>query len=411
MSEPLPHDLAAHPPIDAKVDPGGLTKRQRMRGLVALYASILAAGMTFGTTMPMIALILERQGHSSTVIGLNAAMPILATLLMAWLLPSLLRRMDVLRAMLAGIVLIVVCFLLMPVFPFVEAWFPLRFLIGLGMAVHWVVSETWLNAVSDEKKRGIMAGLYATLLGLGFCLGPLMLTVIPLEGYLPFIIVSCFISLAAIPLVAARDCIPKMELHHGASRWSMLVAAPTVFSAAFCSGLMDAAVMSFLPIYAIRSGLAQDSGVLLLSVAVAGTVALQIPLGIVSDRMRRRVLLLLCGFVGLLGALALPRLIGGDWLVWPMVFVWGGVFVGLYTVSLAMIGKRFKGGQLAPANGLFVMLYCLGSLSGPPLVGSAMDLRGPSGFPEVLALAAGGFLVLGLLRSFSRAAASREERP
>jgi MFS family permease len=409
MSEPLPHDLAAHPPVEAKVDSSGLTKAQKMRGLVALYASILAAGMTFGTTMPMIALILERQGHSTTVIGLNAAMPILATLIMAWMLPSLLRRMDTLRAMLCGIALIVVCFLLMPVFPFVEAWFPLRFLIGLGMAIHWVVSETWLNAVSDEKKRGIMAGLYATLLGLGFCLGPLMLTFIPLEGFLPFIMVSCFISLAALPLLAARGCMPKIELSHGTSRWSVLVAAPTVFAAAFCSGLMDAAVMSFLPIYALRNGLAQDSGVLLLSVTIAGTVALQIPLGLISDRVRRRLLLLLCGFVGLLGALALPRLIDGAWLVWPMVFVWGGVFVGLYTVSLAMIGKRFKGAQLAPANGLFVMLYCLGSLSGPPLVGSAMDLRGPSGFPEVLAAAAGVFLLLGLLRSFFRRGARQEE--
>ncbi|MEJ2027801.1 MAG: MFS transporter, partial [Limibacillus sp.] len=371
--DPMPHDLAAYPPIEAKVA-STLTQAQRIRGLVALFASILAAGITFGTTIPMIALILEKQGHSSTVIGLNSAMPILATLLMAWLLPHLLRRVKTITAMLGGIAVIVVCFLLMPVFPQIEAWFLLRFLVGLGMSVHWVVSETWLNAVSEEKRRGLMAGLYATLLGLGFCLGPLMLTFIPLEGFTPFVIVAGFILMAALPLLAARGCVPEIELSHGASRWTMLVAAPTVFAAAFCSGLMDAAVLSFLPIYALRSGLGQDAGVLLLSVTIAG---------------------------GLIGALVLPELIGEGWLVWLLVFVWGGVFVGLYTVALAMMGHRFKGGQLPQANGLFVMLYCLGSMTGPPLTGSAMDLIGPEGFPQVLAAAAGGFLLLGLLRSLS----------
>ncbi|MEJ1996165.1 MAG: MFS transporter [Limibacillus sp.] len=400
MSDPMPHDLAAYPPIEAKAA-STLTQAQRIRGLVALFASILAAGITFGTTIPMIALILEKQGHSSTVIGLNSAMPILATLLMAWLLPHLLRRVKTITAMLGGIAVIVVCFLLMPVFPQIEAWFLLRFLVGLGMSVHWVVSETWLNAVSEEKRRGLMAGLYATQLGLGFCLGPLMLTFIPLEGFTPFVIVAGFILMAALPLLAARGCVPEIELSHGASRWTMLVAAPTVFAAAFCSGLMDAAVLSFLPIYALRSGLGQDAGVLLLSVTIAGTVALQVPLGLLSDRMNRRVLLLVCGFVGLIGALALPGLIGEGWSVWLLVFVWGGVFVGLYTVALAMMGHRFKGGQLPQANGLFVMLYCLGSMTGPPLAGSAMDLIGPQGFPQVLAAAAGGFLLLGLLRSFS----------
>lgn len=407
MSEPFPHDLASHPPLEGTAETKGLSKSQRLRGLMALYASILSAGMTFGVSIPMLALMLERQGHSATMIGLNSAMPILATLIMAWLLPQLLRRVDTLTAMLGGIVLIIFSFLLMPVFAHIEAWFLLRFMVGLGMAVHWVVSETWMNAVSEEKQRGVMAGLYATTLGLGFAVGPLLLTVLPLEGFTPFVVVSGLIATAAIPLLAARGCVPEIHLTQTSSRWKMLAAAPTVFTAAFCSGLMDAAVLSFLPIYALRGGFDQDFGAFLLSVTIAGTVALQVPLGWLSDKVNRRALLLFCGLVGLLGALALPPLmLEGNWLLWPMVFVWGGVFVGLYTVSLAMIGQRFKGGGLAAANGLFVMLYCLGSMAGPPLSGSAMDLLGADGLPWVLAAAAGIFLLLGLLRSFSGKAAT-----
>lgn len=393
--DPVPHPLLQQEghferPLDIK---------RRRRGLAAVLTSILAAGLTFGTSIPLIALLLERQGTATWLIGLNSAVPIVATLMMGWLLPHLLQRVRALPLLLGGIALIVVCFLLMSVFRQIEAWFLLRFLVGLGMAVHWIVSETWLNALAPKSSRGLLAGLYATLMSIGFAAGPALLTLVDLEGFAPFGFICVTISLAALPLLAVGDAAPRIEAQSEHGRWSALLVAPTVFAATLVSGVMDSSVLSLLAIYGLRIGMVQDTAVLMLSIAVAGTVFLQVPLGWLSDHTDKRALLLVCGAVGGAGAFALPFVAGEPWLLWPMLFVWGGVFVGLYTIGLAMLGDRFEGGALARANALFVMVYCLGSLSGPPVAGAAMDWIGPHGLPAIMAGVCGLFLLLGLLRT------------
>ncbi|MBP5855720.1 MFS transporter [Marivibrio halodurans] len=391
--EPFPH-----PPVAAEAETG-LSARQRRRGLIAVLASLLAAGLTFGTSIPLLALLMERDGVSTTMIGLNSSMPLLATILMSTATPWIVRRLGVIPTLMAGIVLIVVGFLGMAAFRSLEAWFVLRFLVGVGMSVHWVISETWLNSAAKPGNRGLMAGLYAALMGIGFAGGPAMLTILPIDGWTPFLVIIGFVALAAVPILWAAGAAPRLDLTSESGRWSALRLAPTIFLAIFVSGLVDTAMLSLLPIYGLRHGLAQEEAVLLLSVAVAGTVVLQAPLGLLADRVNRRALLLIVGTVGLAGALLLPLVLAETWLRWPLLFIWGGTVAGLYTVALADLGARFEGGALAAANALFVMNYCIGSLLGPSVAGSAMDAVGPDGFVLTVSTALGLFLAIGVART------------
>jgi len=268
--------------------------------------------------------------------------------------------------------------------------------------MHWVVSETWLNAATVERNRGFFAGVYATLFSLGFVAGPILLTVIEVSGGLPFYLIAGSVVLAAVPLAFARGAVPKIEVNTSQGSWSPLALAPTIFAAILVSGLVDGAILSLLPLYGLRNGLEEAEALLLLSIAIAGTVTLQIPLGWLADRLERRRLLLLAGAAGALGAALLPMTIGQPLLLWPLLFLWGGLIVGLYTLALAMLGDRFSGDLLARANALFVMTYCLGSAIGPPLAGTAMDLLSVEGFPASLSLSCLAFLALGLYRSWRR---------
>lgn len=399
--EPFPHPPVALEGSD-RAAVSELTPAQRRRGLVAVLASLLAAGLTFGTSIPLLALLLERQGVSTTLIGLNSSMPLLATILMSTATPWIVRRFGVIRTLMAGIALIIVCFLLMATYRQLEAWFVLRFLIGVGMSVHWVVSETWLNSVAKPHNRGLFAGLYTALMGIGFAGGPALLTVVPLDGWAPFLAIICFIALAGVAILSASGCAPDLSLSHESSRWSAIRLAPTIFAAIFVSGLVDTAMLSLLPIYGLRHGVDQAQAVMMLSVAVAGTVVLQAPLGWLTDKTNRRALLLGVGAVGLAGALLLPLVLQAGWLLWPVLFLWGGTVAGLYTVALAELGARFEGGSLAAANALFVMTYCVGSLLGPSAAGAAMDGLGPDGFVWVVAAVLAVFLALGGLRTALR---------
>jgi MFS family permease len=376
-----------------------LAPQERQRALIAILASLTAAGLTDGTSYPLFSVLLDRAGHSGTVIGLHAAMPILGTILTAPFIPRIIRRFGVQATMFGSLALIVVCYLLFPMLPSLPVWFVLRFLVGVGMAVHWIVSETWLNAAATSSRRGLFAGLYATLMSIGFAAGPALLTVIDLDTGLPFAIIAGAVVLVGIPLYWARNSMPAIEPARSDSHLWPLAAAPTIYVAALVAGTVDASVLSLLVVYGVRTGFTEADALILLTVLGIGTVTLQVPLGWLADRVGRRRLLLVSGVAGAAGAMALPLALGLPTLLWVILFLWGGFFVGLYTIALAELGERFQGPALAGANGLFVMAYSAGSLAGPPAFGVAMDVFGPSGLPYGLVAACLAFLLVATART------------
>jgi MFS family permease len=397
--ESRPEIIMHKAPVSDPVTETVLAPQARRRALTAVLASLTAAGLTFGTSFPLFSVLLDRAGESSSIIGLHAAMPILGTIVTAPFIPFLIRRLGVQTTMFGSLAMIVVCYLLFPILPSLSVWFVLRFMVGVGMAVHWIVSETWLNAAATSSRRGLYAGLYATLMSIGFAVGPALLTVIDLDTALPFVIIAGSVVMVAIPLYWARNSMPAIEPAQSDSHLWPLAAAPTIFLASLVAGVVDAAVLSLLAVYGIRTGFNEADALILLTVLGVGTVTLQLPLGWLADRVGRRRLLMLSGVAGAAGAMALPLALGLPSLLWVILFLWGGFVVGLYTIALAELGERFQGPALAGANGLFVMAYSAGSLGGPPALGVAMDVLGPNGLPLGLAAACLLFLLVAAVRT------------
>ena len=151
--------------------------------------------------------------------------------------------------------------------------------------------------------------------------------------------------------------------------------------------------MSLLPVYGIRSGLSEAQAAIMLTVSGLGGVTLAYPVGWLADKFNRYWMLVLCGVGTLSGTFLLPYVIGMDHLLWVLLFVWGGLFTGMYTVVLTIVGQRFRGRELVTANISIGVLWGIGSLTGPSITGVAMDIWDPQGFPLVF-IAAGLLFVL-----------------
>jgi hypothetical protein len=76
-----------------------------------------------------------------------------------------------------------------------------------------------------------------------------------------------------------------------------------------------------------------------------------------------------------------------------MLFVWGAIAYGTYTIALIELGDRFSGAILLAGNGAFAMMWGIGGIVGPPLAGAAMDIMGPEGLPITLGVT---FAILGI---------------
>ncbi|WP_206454055.1 MFS transporter [Aurantimonas marina] len=365
----------------------------------AAIASISAVGIALGLGLPLLSVVLERRGISASLIGANTAVAGIASLLAAPLITPIARRLGVRLSMLIAIALSGISALGFYVLTPFWTWFPLRLIFHFAITALFVLSEFWITAAAPPGKRGFVLGIYATVLSLGFAAGPFIFSQVGSTGILPFAIGAGVIFASAIPLFFAWNRQPALGERQRGSFWRYIFAVPTATGAVLIFGAVEAGGFALFPIYGERLGFSESSAALLLTAIGLGNVLMQIPIGLVSDRVRdRRSLLSLFALIGLVGTLSLP-LVAQDWLLMAtLLFLWGGVVAGLYTVGLAHLGSKLAGSELASANAAFIFCYSAGMLIGPQTIGSSMDLFGANGFAWALALFFGLYLVLTLGR-------------
>ncbi|MDZ7841843.1 MAG: MFS transporter [Gammaproteobacteria bacterium] len=356
------------------------------RVLSTLFASITGVGIMLGLSTPLFSVVLDRMGLNASMVGLNTSVGVGATLVAAPLVPWLLKRVDAVSLMIGGIVVSAVGLVAAGFLQSAALWFLIRFMIGVGIALHWVISETWINHVAHDERRAFIAGLYSALMGLGFAVGPVILGLTGSEGVLPFALSAVLVLIAGLPLLWVRGARPAMDHQPGQTTLGVLALAPVIMFASVISGFVDTATIALLPVYGLRVGMDEYTAVLQLTVATVGAVVLQLPIGWLGDRFGRRQVLGGCAAVKTVTVAALPLVLDMPWLLWPILFLWGGAMVAFYTLALALMGSRFRGNLLAKATAALVITYCVGSVIGPLVIGGAMDWFGPGGFIAGMAL-------------------------
>ena len=390
--------MNADVPVSSMID----EDRIRWLPLAAAIASISVVGIAIGLGMPLLSVILEARGHSATMIGLNTAVAGLASIAAAPIATPLGARLGVVPAlvlMMASGALAFVGFYYADAF---WMWFPLRVVLHVALTVVFILSEYWINVSAPSKRRGLVLGIYATMLSLGFAFGPWIFARIGSEGFLPFGMAFGLVVLGMLPVLAAwreSPVIPGRSKDAGGDFLRYIWLVPTATAAVLVFGAVETGGFALFPLYGTRVGYSEAEAALLLSMIGLGNVLFQVPIGMLSDRIgdRRRVLVA-CATVGLAGMLLLPAIEEQWWTTAILLFIWGGAVAALYTVGLAHLGAQLTGRELASANAAFVLCYGLGMLVGPQAIGVGLDLLGPPGFGYTIAIFFALYLALVLSR-------------
>jgi len=281
------------------------------------------------------------------------------------------------------------------------AWFPLRLVFHGAITALFILSEFWINVAAPPRKRGLVLGIYATVLSIGFALGNVIFSLVGSTGLLPFGVGASIIFLAAVPIFWARRESPDLDEKPMGHFLRYLLLVPTASFAVFVFGAVEAGGMALFPIFANYEGFSESQAGFLLSAMAVGNVIFQIPVGMISDRIRdRRKLLTSIGTIGLIGSLLLP-FVTQDWRVFSvLLLVFGGAIAGLYTVGLSHLGSRFRGAELAAANAAFIFSYAVGTVVGPQAIGIGMDVVGGNGYAWTITCFFAAFVLFGLSRLF-----------
>ncbi len=366
--------------------------------LAAILSACIAYGIGMGLTLPLLSLTLERMGVPGALNGLNLATAGVAALAVTPFTPRLIARLGAAPFMAGALGLAASALAAIYFVPSLWLWFPVRFLLSCGLNSLFVVSEFWINQLATEKTRGRYVALYSICIAGSFGIGPALLQLIGTHGFAPFAAGAAMLALALIPVLLARRTAPRIEEKDHTSVFAMLRLAPVLFAAPFVYGAIDAGLAGLMPVYAVRAGYSEAHAALAVTAIAAGSIVFQYPTGWLADRMDRRRLLMVFTAVGILGAVLTPFTIAVPWLFYALLFVWGGLILGIYSIGLTLLGQRFSGGMLVNANAAFVMAYAMGLLAGPAVEGAALDIWNPHGLIAVLAAISAGYLVFLLMR-------------
>ncbi|WP_040206343.1 MFS transporter [Neobacillus jeddahensis] len=340
-----------------------------------LVSIVAISGFSQGMLLPLIAVIFEKSGVSSSLNGLNATALYIGILLVSPFMEVPLRKYGYKPVIIFGTGIVVISLALFPLWKTFWFWFALRLLIGIGDHSLHFATQTWITSFSPANKRGRNISLYGLFFGIGFATGPLMTPLVNINESLPFFISSLLCLIGWGFVFSLKNEFPEQE-----ARGNSFLATIKQFKRAlkygwiaflppFSYGFLESSLNGSFPVYALRMDIEVSSVSLVLSAFAIGSILTQLPLGMLSDQYGRRNILMTVLFLGFLSFTA-ASFLEHSFIGLFIAFLLSGMVVGsTFSLGISYMTDLVPKELLPTGNLLCGIFFSLGSLSGPIIGG------------------------------------------
>jgi MFS family permease len=269
-------------------------------------------------------------------------------------------------------------------------WLGLRFVTGIVGAMSLIPTETMVNHNAPPEQRARNFGFYAFAMACGIALGILAgLQLFDAQSVVPFQLAGVVSVLGGVLMWQVSSIPSEDSGQHGAGRlefgrnWLS-------FGSAWSQGFLEGGMVAFLTPYLLFLGHTESLAAWLLGGTMIGVILVQVPVAWLADRLGRVAVLFACYGVVAVALMVMPFSFGLVGLG-LCLFLLGACSSAFYPLGLALLGERVRAAGLARANAWYLGLNCLGSLTGPLIMGRAMDRFGK---PALFAVGEGAVLLV-----------------
>ncbi len=313
----------------------------------------------------------------------------------AYIIPNLVSKVGHIRVFAAFASMASLSSLVHVVFVDPLIWVLARFLTGFSMIGIFVIVESWLNDRANNKTRGKVLSLYMFITFAGLALGNLLLNVSNPKNYEPFILISLLFSIALIPILLTKRKPPKFK------KTTSIKIKELCFSM-ICTGFIFAPIFTLLSVYAITMKLSIfETSLLLVGTMLAGAL-FQWPIGSLSDRYDRRIIIIGSSIAASIFAI-FAVIVSGAGASIPNLFVettvsfnyfsttmdktklflfivlLSGTTLPLFSLNLALVNDQIPKEKFVAAGGGLNIIFGIGAIAGPIMCSALMNLLGPNG--------------------------------
>ncbi len=323
--------------------------------------------------------------------------------------PELIHRVGHVRVFAALGSLISAVMILYPALTDPWAWSLGRIIIGFCFSGVYVTAESWLNNASSNETRGQALSLYMIMQMVGIVSAQGVVVLADASGYTLFIIASVCISVSFAPILLSVSPTPAYDTTKPMSLGEIMKISPLGCVGMLLLGGVFSAQFGMAAVYGAQAGLSVGQISTFIATFYIGALVVQYPLGWLSDRMDRRVLIMAAAMVTGSGAF-IAMVLGGSF---PMLlvgaFLIGGTSNPLYSLLIAYTNDFLDHDDMAAAAGGMVFINGLGAVAGPLVTAWVMGAIGAHGYFLFIGILMFTMAAYAAYRMTQRAAPSYEE--
>lgn len=294
--------------------------------------------------------------------------------------PHLIRRVGHVRVFAALASFISAALIIFPTLTDPIVWTLLRIVLGFCFSGVYVTAESWLNNATTNEMRGKTLSAYMMVQMVGMVIAQGILSLGDPSGYALFIVPSVLVSISFAPILLSVSPTPPFETSKSMTLRRLFQVSPLGCVGMFLMGGVFAAQLGMSSVYAIQAGFSLPEVSIFIAGIFIGAVIFQFPIGWISDRMDRRLVILGAAAVG--GVASVVGSIVGThlYVAVGVAVVAGGMATPLYSLLIAHTNDYLDPDDMAGSSGGLIFINGVGAVGGPVVAGWLMGLFGPAGY-------------------------------
>ncbi len=351
-----------------------------MRSFLSLYLTNLFLIGGTGLLTTYLALYLVQHDISTFWIGALTSCYYLGLLLGSKIGYYLISRVGHIRTFAATAAIVTASVATHGITTDIQVWLVLRLIVGIGMMCNYMVLESWLNEQTVPEQRGRVFSFYMLTSYLGMMSGQLALSHFPELGHAPLFLVCMALSIGIVPISITKRIHPKPLKPIKVSFFSYLKRAPQSLTAVHFAGIINGSFYGLAPVFANQAGFNAEEVALFMSITVLAGLLAQWPMGILSDRIRRSILLR-TNAVGIgLVSLAMFILPISTEYTFILTFMFGIFAFTIYPLSSALANSRVDDEARVGVSSALLVAFGLGAGIGSAVIAQVMAKFGYQAF-------------------------------
>ena len=277
------------------------------------------------------------------------------------------------------------------------SWGLMRLLAGFCFPGLYVITESWLNAKTENRIRAQVLSIYFIIQTAGPALGTAMVALPDPSGNMMFGISSILLSVAIVPLLLSNNRAPDYEVPDRMPVRRLYRVSPMAVLGIVIMSVGVSAWFISLPLYALQQGFSEAAASGALVIAMIAAAVAQYPIGWWSDNTDRRFVVIVLALIS--GAVAIWMAFDtSNYSIVIGFAVIAATTLPVYSILAAHANDQLSPGQIVPASGTMAFLLQFGQVFGMLIGPNMIKLADGRGL-MILLLAIGiGVALLGFAR-------------